>query len=297
MMRLKAATQSIRAPFLILTPVCVFLGFSTVVANNADISLLLLSLALLGALLAHVSVNTLNEYYDFKSGLDLLTVRTKFSGGSGVLPQNPEIAGTVLAIGIGSLVTMFMIGIFFVWKYGAEILPIGFTGLILILTYTKWINKYPVLCLIAPGVGFGVLMVVGTQFVLEGSYTPLSLLVAAPPFFLVNNLLLLNQYPDIQADKKVGRNHFPIAYGTANSNIVYGIFVLATIAAISSCVVIDYLPALCLIALIPMPLAFFSLHGAIKYKENIGAYPQYLAANVAVTILTPLLLGIALIIA
>ncbi len=284
-----------RAPFLILTPVCVFLGLSTVIANNADISLILLALALLGALLAHVGVNTLNEYLDFKSGLDLITTRTQFSGGSGALPQHPEMASTVLTIGIVSLIALFMIGIFFVWKYEFGILPIGIIGLMLIVTYTEWINRYPILCLFAPGLGFGVLMVVGTQFVLEGEYTPLSWCVAVIPFFLVNNLLLLNQYPDIQADSNVGRNHFPIAYGTKNSNRVYALFVLATITAITICILIDYFPALSLIALLPMPLAFFALQGAVKYKENIGAYPQYLAANVAVTILTPLLLGVALI--
>jgi 1,4-dihydroxy-2-naphthoate octaprenyltransferase len=44
-----------------------------------------------------------------------------------------------------------------------------------------------------------------------------------------------------------------------------------------------------------MPLALFSLTGAIKHGENIGSFPQYLGANVAVAILTPLLLGISII--
>jgi len=138
-------------------------------------------------------------------------------------------------------------------------------------------------------------MVAGTQFVLEGEYSPLSLLVALVPFFLVNNLLLLNQYPDIKADANVGRRHFPIVYGVSRSNMVYGLFALVTIAAIVIYILIGYLPALSLIALLPMPLAFFSLYGAIKHGETIGEFPQYLGANVAVTILTPLLLGIALI--
>ena len=294
-MNVKVAVQSIRAPFLVLTPVCVFLGLSTVIANKVDISPVLLALALLGALLAHVGVNTLNEYLDFKSGLDLATTKTPFSGGSGALPQHPEMASTVLAIGIISLSALFLIGIFFVWKYQFGVLPIGITGLILIITYTEWINRHPLLCLFAPGLGFGFLMVVGTQFVLQGEYTLLSWCVAAIPFFLVNNLLLLNQYPDIKADSDVGRYHFPIAYGTKNSNMVYALFVLATIATIIICTLTGYFPALSLIALLPMPLAFYALQGAVKYRETIGTKPQYLAANVGVTILTPLLLGIALI--
>ena len=285
-----------RVPFLILAPVCVFLGMSTVVANQADVSLLALMLALLGAFLAHISVNTLNEYFDFKSGLDLETIKTPFSGGSGALPQNPEMVGGVLAVGLASSIFLFMIGSYFVWQFGAGIIPIGITGLVIIATYTGWINKHPFICLIAPGIGFGFLMVVGTQFVLQGEFTPLSWLVAAVPFFLVNNLLLLNQYPDIKADAKAGRYHFPIAYGVNRSNMVYGLFAVATAVVIIAAVQTGHLPLLSLIALIPMPLAIFSLYGAVKHGEAIGSYPQYLGANVAVTILTTLLLGISLVI-
>jgi len=285
-----------RGPFLILTPVCVFLGVSTVVANQTSVDFPLLVLVLLGAVLAHISVNTFNEYLDFRSGLDLTTTKTQFSGGSGALPKNPEMASTVLAVGTASLVATSLIGIFFVWKYGLEIIPIGIVGLVLIVTYTGWITKHPFPCLIAPGLGFGFLMVVGTQFVLQGEYSTLSWIVAVVPFLLVNNLLLLNQYPDIQADADIGRNHLPIAYGTTISNMVYAFFVVATIVVITTCVLVNYFPALSLIALLPMPLAFFSLGGAIKYGETIGNYPQYLGANVAVSILTPLLLGVSIMI-
>ena len=285
-----------RVPFLALTFVCVSLGASTVVANQMPVSLPLLMLALLGALLAHISVNTLNEYFDFKSGLDLETIKTQFSGGSGALPQNPEMLGTVLTVGVASSFALFIIGSYFVWQFGSGIVPIGITGLALIATYTGWINKHPIICLFAPGLGFGFLMVAGTQFVLQGQYTALSWQVAVVPFLLVNNLLLLNQYPDIKADANVGRNHFPIAYGVNSSNMVYGFFTLATVAIIIGYVLTGLLPVFSLFALLPIPLAFFSLYGAVKHGETIGHFPQYLGANVAVTILTTLLLAISLII-
>ena len=285
-----------RAPFLVLTPVCVFLGMSTVVAKQADVDLLVLMLALAGAFLAHISVNTLNEYFDFKSGLDLETLKTPFSGGSGALVQNPEMDSAVLTVGVVSSVALFMIGSFFVWQFGSGIMPIGITGLILIATYTGWINRHPLLCLFAPGLGFGFLMVAGTQFVLQGYYSPLAWIVAAVPFLLVNNLLLLNQYPDIEADKKAGRYHFPIAFGVRRSNQIYALFALMTITVIVIPIILGHLPLLSLIALLPMPLAFFSLSGALKHGEAIGSYPQYLGANVAATILTTLLLGISLVI-
>ena len=166
--------------------------------------------------------------------------------------------------------------------------------MLLILTYTGWINKQPVICLLAPGIGFGILMVVGTQFVLAGKYLPLSWLAGLPPFFLVNNLLLINQYPDIQADTGIGRNNLAIAHGIIVSNRIYAAFVMATIVVIAACVYASIFPILSLIALISIPLAFFTLSGAVKFGENIGNYPLYLAANVVVAIVVPTLLGISI---
>jgi 1,4-dihydroxy-2-naphthoate octaprenyltransferase len=296
-MNAKAVFQTMRPPFLILTPVCVFAGMSTAVANRADLEPHLLILALLGALLAHIAVNTLNEYFDFQSGLDLSTVRTPFSGGSGALPQHPEAQSAVFAVGVAATAATFLIGLFFLWEQGPGIVPIGLVGLLLVFTYTHWINRQPFLCLIAPGAGFGFLMVVGTQYVLEGSFALLSWLVAAIPFFLVNNLLLLNQYPDIQADAKAGRNHFPIAYGIKLSNRVYGLFALTAVAVILAAVGAGYFPPLSLIALLPMPLALYAYSGAVRYGAEIGSAPRYLGANVAATIISPLLLGISLLLA
>jgi 1,4-dihydroxy-2-naphthoate octaprenyltransferase len=111
-MKFRAILKTTRGPFLILTPVCVFLGVSTVVANQISVDSQLILLILLGAALAHVSVNTLNEYFDFKSGLDLTTTKTRFSGGSGALPENPEMANFVLTIGIVSMLTASLVGVF-----------------------------------------------------------------------------------------------------------------------------------------------------------------------------------------
>lgn len=285
-----------RVPFLILTPVCVFLGLSTVIANQANVNMLLLTLALLGALLAHISANTLNEYLDFKSGRDLITEKTPFSGGSGALPENPSMARHVLATDVLTFVAVLLIGSFFIWQRGIVIILIGIVGMLLVTGYTGWINKHPFICLFAPVLGFGFLMVTGTQFVLDGMFTMQSSLVAVVPFLLVNNLLLINQYPDIKADLNAGRNHFPIAFGVKRSNVVYGFFSAATAAFIIAMAINGKLPLISLIALLPLSLTIFTLYGAVKHGEAIGSHPQYLGANVAATILTTMLLGLSLIV-
>ncbi|MBQ0725002.1 MAG: prenyltransferase [Cycloclasticus sp.] len=294
-MSLKTVLQTFRPSFLVLTPVCVFLGLSTVLTMQAPINQVMVLLIFIGALFAHISVNTLNEYFDFKSGLDLTTNKTPFSGGSGALPNAPDAARLVLKMGLLSLLITVIVGVYLIMERGLQILPIGLIGMVLIITYTQWINRSPWLCLIAPGLGFGVLMVVGTQLVLTGSYSPLAWLVSLVPFFLVNNLLLLNQYPDIHADARVGRKTFPIVFGVKKSNLVYAGFMLAAYALILFSVLKGYIPTLGLIALAPMVLSLFALYGAVKYAAKIAEAPKYMAANVAATLLTPLLLGVSIV--
>lgn len=85
-----------RLPFLVLTPACILLGVACVQWTRGQVHLQDALLVLLGAAAAHISVNAFNEYLDFRSGLDAMTRRTPFSGGSGVLPLG--LAGVALAL-------------------------------------------------------------------------------------------------------------------------------------------------------------------------------------------------------
>lgn len=295
-MKIKIILQTFRPSFLVLTPVCILLGISTSLPYQTTLDYSIILLILFGAIFAHISVNTLNEYYDFKSGLDLITEKTPFSGGSGTLPNYPKMARLTLYAGLISLLLTVIIGIVIIFIRGTEILPFGIVGIVLIITYTQWLNRFPLLALIAPGLGFGIIMVLGTHVILSSEYAQLPWLISLVPFFLINNLLLLNQYPDINADASVGRNTFPIAFGLTSSNIIYALFMLIAYALIPYLIFRGYLPMLSGIALLPMGFSVFSLTGAIKYSSNIGLYPQYLATNVAAAIITPLLLGISILI-
>ena len=286
--------RTTRAPFLILSPACILLGGATALAAGAEIDAGILALVMLAALSAHISVNTLNEYQDFRSGLDLKTRRTSFSGGSGALVAHPQLAMPVLMASAASLVVAVLIGIYFVWLRGLPIALIGSVGIALILTYTRWLNRLPWVCLLAPGLGFGILMVTGSHYALAGSFSPSAWLAALLPFFLVNNLLLLNQYPDIEADREHGRHHFPIAHGLQVSNLVYGAFLLAACLSLAIGIGTAIFPRLATMALLPMFLAAYALHGAFRHQENIGNHPQYLAANATAAVGAPLVLAIAI---
>jgi 1,4-dihydroxy-2-naphthoate polyprenyltransferase len=156
-----------RLPFVILAPVCVLLGIATALRATGRVDPWEVALVVIGGIAAHVSVNTFNEYHDFKSGLDARTRRTPFSGGSGVLPERPGAARLTLATALATLVVTVVIGAYFALVRGPAILPLGALGILVIVAYTPWLTRHPLLCLIAPGLGFG-LMALGTHVALTG---------------------------------------------------------------------------------------------------------------------------------
>lgn len=292
---LRALLRAIRGPFLVLTPVSIALGLATAIATGATIAPVDISLVLTGALLAHIGVNTVNEYCDFRSGLDNYTIRTPFSGGSGALIEQPDMAGGVRNIAITALAATVAIGIYFAYRLGLPMILLGLTGLAIILSYTQWLNRHPIMCLIAPGLGFGPLMVPGTHLVLTGTISTRALAVSLVPFFLVSNLLLLNQFPDIGADKRVGRRHFPIVYGVNKSLWVYRVFVLGAGAVIISGIFTGAYPEWCLVSLLPLSLAAVVSAGAERYSADTQKLIPYLGMNVAVTLLTSASLALGII--
>jgi 1,4-dihydroxy-2-naphthoate octaprenyltransferase len=199
MSKLKLFLGPMRIQFLILTPACVFLGLGTAIWTDREINIYYFILTLFAALSAHISVNAFNEYFDFRSRLDFKTVRTPFSGGSGTLPAQPNLARQALRTAWTAFAVTSLIGLYFLHIRGIFLLPLGILGLLTIVAYTPWLARHPFLCLVAPGFGFGPFMVMGTDFVLTGEYSWTAFIASLIPFFLVSNLLLLNQFPDVEA--------------------------------------------------------------------------------------------------
>lgn len=290
----KAILGPMRVPFLALTPACVFLGVATAIRTGAQINPLNILIVLIGALCTHISVNAFNEYDDYKSGLDTRTDRTPFSGGSGTLPANPRMARTALITALVSLGIVAVTGLYFTWQWGLELVPLGLLGMLVILTYTPWLTRVPLLCLIAPGVGFGPLMVMGTHYALTGQYSWVAFTASLVPFFLVSNLLLLNQFPDVEADKSVGRRHFPILIGRHWSSFIFSSFLAFTYLAIVLGVALSILPIGSLLGLLTLVLAVPLFKGSITYANDIQKLIPFMGNNVLVNLITPVLVGVGL---
>jgi len=283
-----------RLPFVILTPACVLVGLGTAVWSAEEVNYFYFILALIGAIAAHISVNAFNEYFDFKSELDDRTYRTPFSGGSGTLQERPELARQTLAVAIAAIIITALIGLYFLRVRGNLLLPLGALGLLIIIGYTPWFTQNPVLCLIVPGLAFGPLMVMGTDFVLTVGYSWTSLIASLVPFFLVNDLLLLNQFPDIEADQSVGRRHFPILLGRRVSSLIYGTILLLAYLSIVLGVTLSHLPPTSLIGLLTLLIALPVTIGVYRSAESVEKLVPFLGLNVIIILATPTLVAIGL---
>ena len=295
-MKLKIWFLETRPQFLLLSVVLVFLG--TCIAwywHDGYFHLGYALLAFVGLLLAHISVNVLNDYFDYRSGIDLATERTPFSGGSGILPAALLKPRQVFWLGLGSFLLAVPIGIYFVIARGWLLLPLLLVAAVCILLYTPFILKlkWPEW---APGLGMGALPVLGVYFVQTAAYTFPAVVAAIPSGILVHNLLLLNEFPDTEADRKAGRKTLPITMGKAKASIVYSVLTVIVYLWIIGGVVAGQMPAFSLVALLTLPLAIKASQGALKHQEMSRLVPA-MASNVLVVLLTQLLLGIGYILA
>ncbi len=283
-----------RLPFVVLAPACVLVGLGTAYWTTGRINWFYFTLTLIAGIAAHISVNAFNEYFDFKTGVDAHTQRTPFSGGSGTLQAHPELANSALAIAWGTLGITAIIGIYFIGVWGWLALPLGILGLILLYAYTTWMVYDPILCLIAPGLGFGPLMVLSTYFAMTGTYSWQAFIASLVPFFLVSDLLLLNQFPDVEADQSTGRRHFPILLGRTSSGYIYIAFLIAAYLVIALGVFFGFLPHFSLLGLLTFVLAFQVIRGVLQHSENVPALIPAMGQNVLINLLTPVLVAVGL---
>ena len=293
--KLKIWFLETRPQFLLLSVVLAFLGTSIAWYDGAFHPGYAL-LALVGLLLCHISVNVLNDYFDYRSGLDLETKRTPFSGGSGILPSALLKPTKVLWFGLISFLLAALIGIYFVMARGWLLLPLLLIGAVCILLYTPLLTKLG-WAEWAAGLGLGALPILGFYFVQTTYYTFPVVIASIPSGILVHNLLLLNELPDVEADKNAGRKTLPIVMGKAKASVLYSILTMIVYLWIVGAVTTGLMPIFSLIALLTLPFALKAIQGALRHRDEASELVSAMSNNVLVILLTQLLLGIGFILA
>lgn len=291
---MKAFLGIARAKFLLLPVTLVAVG-AAAAAYDGTFDLINTLLALIGLTAMHVSVNSLNEYSDFRRGIDLATERTPFSGGSGTLPSGALPASAALYLGLGAALLGLVIGVYFFFLFGWKLLPIFVLGAISVLGYSDLLARAYVGEIFA-GLGLGTLPVLGTAMVQGGELGAAAVAASIPPFFMTFNLLLLNEFPDEKADQEGGRRNLVRLLGRTGAARAYVVVGWVVPASLVVAVAYGALPAISLLACLPSLALIAPSRWALTTPLEPVPLPA-LGANVIWNLATNTVLAICLVIA
>ncbi len=213
-------------------------------------------IALICSVLIQIGTNFTNDLYDHLKGSD-----TKERKGplrvlaSGLITVKEMKWGIFLVF-----FTAFLLGLYLVYAVGIMILWIGIFSIIAGLAYTA--GPFP---LAYNGLGdlfvfifFGIVGTVGTYYLHTQQFTSLAFLISLPVGALITNILIVNNYRDIEEDKIAGKNTLAVVLGREFSRYEYVFFILVSF----------FIP--------------FLLH--FKYDFNIWIFLPYVTLPIAITL-------------
>ena len=201
----KAGWRNIFRPWTLhgaIVPVLIggAVAFDTVPIDAVNIILLIL--VGIGAALLQSAANILNTYGDFVKGTDTVENETR----SPELVTGVMTEKQVLYAGLACLGITCLIGVVFIIHVGWGIMFYGIMGLLGAGTYTLLASyKYHGLGQPVCFLMFGILMPMGTYYVLTGDFFSWTVLfISLPNAFMITGVLAGNEMRDYHEDKAAG---------------------------------------------------------------------------------------------
>src|SRR3989338_7475575 len=256
---IKIWLKAVRVPFFTATIVPVALGSIIAWYDTGSFAWMRFTLAIAGALLIHAGTNLANDYFDHRSGCDEANPNpTPFSGGSRVIQKGLIPPNEILYVSLASFILGAAIGLYLNYLCGKNvILILGITGIFLGFFYSAKPLRigYGSFGELAVGAGFGPLMTMGAYYV-QARHLPFKVfLISIPIGILIALVLFINEFPDYQSDKSVGKKTLVVILGKKRAAILCHILLTAVYLIIIALVVFKFLPPIALIVLFSLPLA------------------------------------------
>jgi 1,4-dihydroxy-2-naphthoate octaprenyltransferase len=297
--------QMIRAPFLSSIIVPLVTGSLLSAKISGDFGIIAFILVLITGLGLHIATNVYNDIYDTLQGTDKVNVhRNEYSGGSGVLLDNPDLfnrmyrvarSGLIIALFSTAGLMFFVEPELWIYMWGLYLLSAFFskyyTAAPVKLAYRGWGE-------ISVWFAFGP-MAVAIAAISQNLFPTNQILLLMPVSGLSTlSILLVGQLIDLDADKKGGKHGVASRLGTFPTAIIYVLAQLAIVAFI----IIMFLSfegaswAL-LISLLPYVLIFpFTMKKVLKQHENPSELKKVAKMTVQIHLLFSLLLIVGFII-
>ena len=284
----------IRVRFLLASIIAVSVGLALNWWQNSSFDAFDAALTFAGVMALHASVDLLNDFWDFKRGIDTTTKRTKMSGGTGVLPEGLLKPKSVYRAGVAFLIIGAAIGGYFVFTDGFTIaIILGFAILSIYFYSTKIVDS---------GLGEffvavkGSMIVMGTFFIQSGEVTVESILAGIVIGTLSSLVLFIASFPDHDADKSKGRKTLVIVVGKEKAIKLFWLFPLVSYVVILIGVSVNLFPLLSLISLLSFPLMIKSGLGLQKNYDTIDNLVPFMSSTLQFSRLTGILFALSFLI-
>ena len=188
------------------------------------------------ALLVQIGTNFANDYFDFVQGADTpARVGPRRAVAAGLVTPRQMLLATWFVLGVA-----FAVGLLLVHEVGWALLPVGVISIVCAIGYTG--GPFP---LGYNGLGdlfvfifFGLVAVCTTFYVQTGTVTPDTIFCAAAIGLLAANILVANNYRDVETDALAGKKTLVVRFGRsfaiwqyALSNVVALLCPLALVAS------------------------------------------------------------------
>ncbi|HEY9386061.1 MAG TPA: prenyltransferase [Nitrososphaeraceae archaeon] len=251
-------------------------------------------LTVAGVLFLHASIDLLNDYWDYKRGIDKVTKRTKFSGGTGVLPDNILSPRSVYIAALIFLALGVIIGTYFVVIRG---IVIG-----IILSFAIFAVYFYSSSIVNVGLGEVFVAIKGALIVVGAFYVQTSLIDSSVIYIgtivglLSASVLLINSFPDYIADLSRGRRTLVIILGKKRTSKIFSFLIIATYAMIIYGMFIGFTKMYSLSCLVSLPFALEAIRNLKNNYDVADKLVPAMAATVNYARITGLVLAISLII-
>ena len=285
-----------RPAFLSITLLAVVLG-ATIAwwqqASGNPLSASLLLITLFGALLAHAGANVLNDVADADNGSDAANVDrvAPFTGGSRFIQQGIISRQGMLRLAMLLFFSAVLCGLALLQLTDLRLMAFGLTGLLLALAYSL-----PPLKLMARGGGeiavalAWLLIIAGSDFVLRRQIDGTAWLGGLPFALQIALILIVNQVPDLVADRQAGKRNWVVRLGASKAAQLYRGGLFASYGSLLLAWQLNALPpaALCAIFILPIGIV------AARQIADFAPTPHRLVAPIRLTLLQAHLVGIVL---
>ncbi|MGI9216266.1 MAG: prenyltransferase [Hydrogenophaga sp.] len=277
-----------RPAFLLLTVVACALGTATASACGCGLDWTLALGATSLAVLAHAAGNVLNDLHDARNGADAANGQGifPFTGGSRLIQSGAVTERQTADLAKALLLFLLPAGLLLAVKTGGGVVVLGSAGLLL-----AWAYSAPPLRLMSRGLGeptvalVWFLVVVGADYVQRRQFFIIPASAAAGFALMVAALLLINGFPDAEADARVGKRTLVVRLGATPAALLYASLVLCAHAwlALSVWLLIPPMPALW--GLVSLPFSLAALGWLWIHRHQPGRLKPALALTVAATLL------------